>query len=308
MATTANMNLTLPNPTSTVGPTWATELNTAMETVDTHDHTAGKGTKVPAAGLNINADLDIQSHELQNVKGTAYTSQSTALSASKTNETYVLNGDLYYNNNAGVAVQVTAGSSVASASSPLVPSGVIWPYGGASAPSGFLLCNGSAVSRSTYADLFAIIGTVYGSGDGSTTFNLPNLIGRTAVGSGTYTDPTSGSVTRTLGTALGEEKHLLTTAETPSHTHSVTGSTATDSHSHTLPVNATGGSTVQSVYYLGGSSIGAFDPVFPSGSQVANSSTNTHSHSISLTSGATGNGTTHNIMQPSLIVNYIIKT
>ena len=57
----------------------------------------------------------------------------------------------------------------------LMPSGVILPFGGSSAPTGFLICDGSAVSRTTYSALFDVIGTAYGSGDGSTTFNLPNL-------------------------------------------------------------------------------------------------------------------------------------
>lgn len=56
-----------------------------------------------------------------------------------------------------------------------VPTGSILPYGGSTAPTGWLLCNGGAISRTTYADLFAVIGTTYGAGDGSTTFNLPNL-------------------------------------------------------------------------------------------------------------------------------------
>lgn len=69
----------------------------------------------------------------------------------------------------------------------LVPTGAIFPYGGSSAPSNFLLCNGSAVSRSTYATLFGIVSTTYGVGDGSTTFNLPNLINRVPIGAGTGT-------------------------------------------------------------------------------------------------------------------------
>jgi len=64
----------------------------------------------------------------------------------------------------------------------LVPPGVILPYGAATAPSGYLLCDGSAVSRTTYADLFSVIGTTYGAGDGSTTFNLPHLKGTVPVG------------------------------------------------------------------------------------------------------------------------------
>ena len=62
------------------------------------------------------------------------------------------------------------------------PTGVIHIFAGSTAPSGWLICDGSAVSRTTYADLFAVIGTTYGSGDDSTTFNLPNLKGRVAVG------------------------------------------------------------------------------------------------------------------------------
>jgi microcystin-dependent protein len=60
----------------------------------------------------------------------------------------------------------------------IVPPGSIFPYGGATAPSGWLLCNGAAISRTTYATLFAIVGTAFGSGDGSTTFNIPDFRGR----------------------------------------------------------------------------------------------------------------------------------
>lgn len=65
---------------------------------------------------------------------------------------------------------------------PWMPPGAVIPYAGKSAPYGWLICDGSAVSRTTYADLFEVIGTTFGSGDGSTTFNLPDLRGRVAVG------------------------------------------------------------------------------------------------------------------------------
>lgn len=61
--------------------------------------------------------------------------------------------------------------------------GSIYMFAGSTVPDGLLECDGSAVSRSTYADLFDVIGTTYGAGDGSTTFNLPNLSGRVAIGS-----------------------------------------------------------------------------------------------------------------------------
>lgn len=65
------------------------------------------------------------------------------------------------------------------------PSGMIAPFAGATAPAGWLICNGAAVSRTTYPALFAVCGTTYGDGNGSTTFNLPNLTGRVPVGAST---------------------------------------------------------------------------------------------------------------------------
>lgn len=67
----------------------------------------------------------------------------------------------------------------------LMPPGTVLPYAGSSAPTGFLMCDGAAVSRTTYADLFAVISTTFGAGDGSTTFNVPDLRGRFAIGVGT---------------------------------------------------------------------------------------------------------------------------
>lgn len=69
----------------------------------------------------------------------------------------------------------------------LVPTGAIMPYGGSSAPANFLLCDGAAVSRATYSILFGIIGTAFGVGDGSSTFNLPNLKNRIPMGAGAAT-------------------------------------------------------------------------------------------------------------------------
>lgn len=88
----------------------------------------------------------------------------------------------------------------------LVPPGVIMPYAGANSPTGFLLCNGAAVSRNVYARLFKIIGTAFGVGDGSSTFNLPDMRERMALGSGTET---------TLGSKGGEKEHVLIEAELP---------------------------------------------------------------------------------------------
>ena len=98
-----------------------------------------------------------------------------------------------------------------------LPSGMITPYGGATAPSGWLLCDGTAVSRETYADLFAVIGTAFGSGDGSTTFNVPDMRECTAKGAGLY-GGTVGAHVDADGLAVGE----FLDDRVESHTHTYT--------------------------------------------------------------------------------------
>ena len=96
-----------------------------------------------------------------------------------------------------------------------LPVGSTIPFAAAAAPTGWLLCNGSTVSRTTYAALFAVIGVTWGVGDGSTTFAIPDLQGRTAIGSGAGT----GLTARTLAGSGGTETHVLTLAEMAAHTH-----------------------------------------------------------------------------------------
>lgn len=96
------------------------------------------------------------------------------------------------------------------------PVGEVTAFAGSSAPTGWLLCDGSAVSRTTYAALFAIIGTTYGAGNGSTTFNLPNLKGRVIVGK-----DSAQTEFDALAETGGAKTHTLSTTEIPSHTHPV---------------------------------------------------------------------------------------
>lgn len=86
------------------------------------------------------------------------------------------------------------------------PIGTITAYGGSTAPSGWLMCDGSEVSRAEYSLLFDAIGTAYGEGDGGTTFNLPSMAGRATIGS---------SASHALGSTGGEESHALTASELP---------------------------------------------------------------------------------------------
>lgn len=108
------------------------------------------------------------------------------------------------------------GAVTANAALSFIPVGTVVWKASATVPTNWLECDGSAVSRATYAALFADIGTTYGTGDGSTTFNLPNQQRRALVGRGG-----SGTATlaNTLGSTGGEETHLLTTPEIPAHTH-----------------------------------------------------------------------------------------
>jgi microcystin-dependent protein len=98
----------------------------------------------------------------------------------------------------------------------------LWP--GATAPAGYLLCDGAAVSRTTYAALYSALGgasSPWGQGDGSTTFNVPDMRGRAPKGAGQGT----GLTNRALGATTGTETHLLTSAESgvPAHTHGYSG-------------------------------------------------------------------------------------
>jgi microcystin-dependent protein len=114
----------------------------------------------------------------------------------------------------------------------VIPAGIFWPYGGSAAPPGILPCNGAAVDRTQYARLFAAIGTTWGPGNGTTTFNVPNVAaGTVLVAAGTgFALAASGGASSVQVT--------LTEAQMPSHTHEVSGNTGKGTqhkHEHTVP-------------------------------------------------------------------------
>jgi microcystin-dependent protein len=98
-----------------------------------------------------------------------------------------------------------------------LPVATMVDFAASSPPTGWLLCDGAAISRTTYASLFAVIGVAHGVGDGSTTFNVPDMRGRASIGTGTG----AGLTTRALGDSGGEETHVLTIPEMPAHTHAL---------------------------------------------------------------------------------------
>lgn len=166
------------------------------------------------------------------------------------------------------------------------PSGVYLPFAGTTAPAGWLLCDGSAVSRTTYAALFAVLGTVYGAGNGSTTFNLPDLRGRVPAGkddmggaaANRLTTAGSGVDGAALGATGGAEQHTLSAAQMPAHTHSTTFSWDT----------GIAGGGQRDGLVLDGSTVISGQEAFNTSSQ--------------------GSGQAHNNTQPTLVANYIIKT
>jgi microcystin-dependent protein len=169
-----------------------------------------------------------------------------------------------------------------------IPTATIVPWSSASVPSGFLECNGQAVSRSTYSALFAIVGTTYGAGDGSSTFLVPDLQDNVAVGK---------SNNKALGSTAG--------ANTVASTGNVGGSTANAtlttaqlaSHSHSGGGNA---SPFRSNQY----------PLFPSFSAFSSGNTGNQGsgdgHSHNMSANFTGDATS--VLQPYLTIIYVIKT
>ena len=172
---------------------------------------------------------------------------------------------------------VTAAKLDSAAVSVLMPTASLMPYAGTAAPTGYLLCDGAAISRTTYSSLFGIVGTTYGVGDGSTTFNIPDLRGRVIAGQddmgGTsanrLTNQSGGLNGDTLGATGGAETHTLTTSEMPSHSHTYAKHTS-------LGASGSGGNA-----------------------QLGASTQSTSSE---------GGGQAHNNVQPTIILNYIIKT
>lgn len=153
------------------------------------------------------------------------------------------------------------------------PIGTIKMYGGKTAPDGYMFANGQAISRTTYSDLFAIYGTTFGAGDGSTTFNLPNLNGRTPVGL-----KASDSDFNAIGKTGGEKTHTLTQNELAAHRHGFQGGAAL----FTQPDQGVKG-LGPGPYWVEG--VGA----------------------ITTTSTDGGANQPHNNMQPYMVLNYIIK-
>jgi microcystin-dependent protein len=184
-----------------------------------------------------------------------------------------------------------------------VPAGGIILFGGSAAPTGYLLCDGTAVSRTTYAALFAVIGTTYGVGNGSTTFNVPDLrqrfpLGKAAAGTGAALGATGGAI-----------DHVHTG---PSHTHTVNAHTHTIAHTHTVARTGFGPALVGildnflNMMLLSGGGGGGTNG--PTTDATTSASSAANSGGTALTTNAEGTGNTSAQNPPFVTVNYVVKT
>lgn len=325
----ANMSLPVPVVGIEPGPEYATDINDCLSILDSHNHAPGSGVQIDPTGLNINADLEMNSNNLIEVRTVRLEEQTAPLSeGADLGCVYQVDGDLYYNNGLGLQIQITNDSGIAtsqgnianldppasasyvsasdtfvwesdvntpanmdggsvivrkvSANSPgveiaaplalasdytmtlmaaapgstsflamdssgnlsaaasvsqgitlamlaqavqqaLNPAGTILATGRTSAPSGYLMCDGSSVLRASYPDLFTAIGTAFGAADG-THFNVPDLRGQflRGVDQGTGRDPNAASRTAmSSGGNTGNNVGSIQGYEIQSHTHSL---------------------------------------------------------------------------------------
>lgn len=241
-----------------------------------------------------------------------------------------------------VAGTVGIAELAAAVAQSLVPTGSVTPFAGSGTPSGWLVCDGTAVSRATYATLFTAIGIAYGAGDGSTTFNLPNLKGKVPVGL-----DAAQTEFDALGESGGSKTHTLTVAEMPSHTHVQDAHNHTqnahnhiqDAHNHTQNAHSHTAGTLALAHTVRSEQqfiTDAYNDYLPAGgfnaisgwnndasnavtgstanataTNIATTATNqaatATNQAATATNQNTGGGGAHNNLQPYITLNYIIK-
>lgn len=181
----------------------------------------------------------------------------------------------------------------------VIPTGTIIDFAGSTIPNGWLICDFSEVDRVEYAALFSVIGTIYGSGDGETTFNLPPASGRVNVA----LDITDADF-NTLGEFRGQKAVTLETTEIPSHTHLQNAHNHTQSpHLHAISMKfRTATVTANSSFPESGESSVSEGPAANTANETAVNIAQT------ATNQNTGGGNAHNNIQPSIVFYRLIKT
>lgn len=184
----------------------------------------------------------------------------------------------------------------------LLPVGAVSAFAGDSAPTGWLICDGSAVSRTTYAALFSLLGETYGAGNGSTTFNIPDLKGKIPVGYSSG-DANFG----TLADTGGDVEITLTSAQSglPAHTHLQNAHTHTQ-NAHTHPIYAPPSNLAASGSSVGNELVGSSKD--NGGVTQAATATNQNTTAVNQNNSAANAASAHSNLQPFIVLNYIIKT
>jgi microcystin-dependent protein len=245
--------------------------------------------RLPASGVSAGTVGGTTQHSVVTVDATGRV--TNIANATPSIATSQLTGTLNYNQ---LSADVTT---------TLAPTGVVHMWPNNTAPTGYLLCNGQAVSRTTFNALYVLIGTTFGLGDGSTTFNLPNFLNRFPMGAGTGGTYAIGATGGSADAIVVSHTHTFsgTTAEGGAHTHTITD----PGHSHTYfrPVQSN-----------------AANPPGSSGSQASSTTTSaaftnitinatgTHTHTYSGTTTSAGSSGTNANLPPYLGINFIIKT
>ena len=218
--TTPNMALTLPVVSQTPGPTWASEINADLSLIDSHNHTSGQGSLVPVAGLDINADLSLDTHALTDVTKVVLLNGASATN----NSVYAVSGNLWWTNGGGTPVQITSGNAVnvgatgniggitGSASVDYVSPTLSFDFTDENGNPASLVGDvfvGSSATLSTSATIGTV--TLTASGSGSYAINLPaalpvsstSFLTCTTGGQLGYTSQANG-ITRQMQAAVGQ--------------------------------------------------------------------------------------------------------
>ncbi len=207
-------------------------------------------------------------------------------------------------------LQTQLDAKLTSAGAFTIATGMILPWSAPAAdkPAGYLLCDGSAVSRSTYSALFALISTTHGSGDGSSTFNVPNFQNRMAIGkSGTYSLGATGGATTDSYTPAGSvsvsvNNHTLTVSQIPAHNHSVTHTGGGTSANYFHPVYGA------SIAFGDNNTSIPTNPFYTYPSACIGQTGGGGAHNHGASGSFSGNASTIDVLNPYLSINFIIKT
>lgn len=279
-----------------------------------------QGASTPSSGSSGELFYNTTDKKVYAHNGTSWLPSGGGVTNSDTAPTTPANGDAWFNTAEGSLFiyyadgtsgqWVEATNNVNNAEPNQIPAGAIMAWSSSVIPNNWLLCDGSAVSRVTYASLFAAVGTTYGVGDGSTTFNLPDLRGRAVVGF-----DTTQTEFNFLGETGGAKTHTLTVSEMPSHTHIQDSHNHTqnshnhtqNAHSHLSVINL----SLVNTRTAGSNTFNSDGAADKSGGIASTTATNNPTtatnNATTATNQNTGGGGAHNNLQPYIVLNYIIK-